>query len=75
MPFIRKSTAVTLTAIVQRRGEVDVEDYAALSVRVGGLSVEIAAGISAVMIMIGYAHQMGSSIECLASSPIGLVCS
>ena len=54
-----------------------IEDCVALSVRVGGLSVEIAAGISAVTSTIKYAHQTNGkhSIECLASSPIGFVCS
>ena len=66
MPFVRKSTAVTLTVIVQRGGvrrEGDVEDCAALSVRVGGLSVKIAAGISAVTSTIGYAHQMENIVS------------
>ena len=59
-------TAVTPTVIIQRGGvqrEVNAEDCAALSVHVGGLSVKIAAGISAVTSTIGYAHQMGSIVS------------
>ena len=66
MSFVRKSTAVTLTAIVQRGGvrrEIDVEDCVALSVRVGGLSVKIAAGILAVTSTIAYVPQMGSIVS------------
>ena len=53
MPLILgKSTVATLIVIVRREGvqrERDAEVCVALSASVGGLSVKIAAGISAVM--------------------------
>ena len=67
MPLILvKSTVATLTATVRREGvqrERDTKICVALSVRVGGLSVKIAAGVSAVMSMITYAHQMGNTVS------------
>jgi hypothetical protein len=66
IPLVRKkSTAGTLTAIVRRKGvqrERVVEDCAALGVHVGGLSAKTAAGISAVISMIAYVHQMGDIV-------------
>ena len=67
MPLILgKSTIATLTATVRREGvqrERDAEVCVALSVRVGGLSVKIAAGILAVMSTITHAHQTGNTVS------------
>ena len=66
MPLILgKSTVATLLVIVRREGvqrKRDAEICVALSASVGDLSIKIAAGISAVMSTIVYAHQTGNIV-------------